>query len=288
MLMSKTGTPEEQADADVSHTAATPTITAPPVAPAYLVWWERRRSVLIGTAGWVVFLGLWELAVRFKWIDTPFLAAPSEIGSTLFSLFSSGEIWNDLAVSGQELLIGLALSTGVGITVGILMGWYRWLRELLDPFVSALYATPRIALIPLIILWLGIGIESKVMIVFLTSVFEVLVNTSAGVRSLDEGIVRTARSFGANSLQIFRTVALPSSVPFILTGLRLAVGRGLTGVVVGELFAAQAGVGHALSRSAQLFQISETFAYLALIAFAGIVLVAVLTRLERRFDAWRF
>lgn len=288
MLMSKTGTPDEAVEANLLRAGAAPSVTAPPVVPAYLAWWDRRRSLLIGTAGWVAFLALWEAAVGFKWIDTPFLAAPKDIASTLFSLFRSGEIWNDLAVSGKELLIGLALSAAVGITLGILMGWYRGLRELLDPFVSALYATPRIALIPLIILWLGIGIESKVMIVFLTSVFEVLVNTSAGVRSLDEGIVRAARSFGANSLQIFRTVALPSSVPFILTGLRLAVGRGLTGVVVGELFAAQAGIGHALTKSAQLFQINEMFAYLALIAIAGIVLVSLLTRLERHFDAWRF
>lgn len=288
MVIGKSGTPEKIADAEVSRPGARPLIGAPPVSSAYRVWWKRRRAVLIGTAGWAVFLGVWEAAVRLRWIDTPFLAAPGQVASTLVTLLRSGEIWTDLAVSGKELAIGLALSAGVGISLGILMGWYRWLRELLDPFVSALYATPRIALIPLIILWLGIGIESKVMIVFLTSVFEVLVNTCAGVRSLDEGIVRTARSFGASSLQIFRTVALPSSVPFVLTGLRLAVGRGLTGVVVGELFAAQAGIGHALHTSAQLFQINEMFAYLAIIAVAGIVLVSVLTRLERRFDAWRF
>jgi NitT/TauT family transport system permease protein len=288
MSISRTEKPDEAVDADLSQVGARPTVSAPPAVPAYLIWWDRRRALLIGVAGWVVFLGLWQMAVGFKWIDTTFLAAPKDIASTLYDLLRSGDFWNDMAVSGKELLLGLALSAAVGITLGMLMGWYRTLREVLDPFVSALYATPRIALIPLIILWLGIGIESKVMIVFLTSMFEVLVNTSAGVRSLDEGILRAARSFGANSLQIFRTVALPSSVPFILTGLRLAVGRGLTGVVVGELFAAQAGIGHALTSSAQLFQINEVFAYLALIAIAGIALVSLLTRLERHFDAWRF
>lgn len=261
---------------------------APPAMRPFDVWWERRRALVIAVAGWVVVLGLWELAVRLAWVNPLFLAAPSQVAVKLVDLFTSGVIWRDLRVSGLELGLGLFLSATVGIVVGVLMGWYRWLRELLDPFVSALYATPRIALVPLIILWFGIGIESKVVIIFLTSVFEILVNTSAGVRSIDEGIIRASRSFGAKSLQIFRTVALPSSVPFILTGLRLAVGRGLTGVVVGELFAAQAGVGHRLTRAAQLFQVDEMFAALFIIAGAGIFFVYLLTKLERHFDAWRF
>lgn len=261
---------------------------APPEMRPFAVWWDRKRALVTALVGWLVVLVSWELAVRFEWVNTLFIAAPTEVVAELVELFSSGEIWNDLRVSGTELGLGLALSATVGIVFGVLMGWYRWLRELFDPFVSALYATPRIALVPLIILWFGIGIESKVVIIFLTSVFEVLVNTSAGVRAIDEGIIRTARSFGANSLQIFRTVALPSSVPFILTGLRLAVGRGLTGVVVGELFAAQAGVGHRLTRAAQLFQMEEMFAALFIIAGAGIFFVFLLTKLERRFDAWRF
>ena len=262
-------------------------LAAPPTMHPFTVWWDRKRALVTAMIGWAVVFGAWELVVRFEWVNTLFLAAPSEIVEKLIELFSSGDIWPDLRVSGTELGLGLALSATFGIVVGVLMGWYRWLRELLDPFVSALYATPRIALVPLIILWFGIGIESKVVIIFLTSVFEILVNTSAGVRSIDEGIIRAARSFGANSLQIFRTVALPSSVPFILTGLRLAVGRGLTGVVVGELFAAQAGVGHRLTRAAQLFQIEEMFASLFIIAGAGILFVYLLTKLERRFDAWR-
>lgn len=260
----------------------------PPEGGPVAVWIDRRRPMLVGALGWIVVLVVWELAVRQEWINTLFVSSPTEIWAALGKLFSTGVIWRDLRVSGTELGLGLALSTVVGIVFGVLMGWYRWLRELLDPFVSALYATPRIALVPLIILWLGIGIESKVAIVFLTSVFEILVNTSAGVRAVDEGMIRTARSFGAGSLQIFRTVALPSAFPYILTGLRLAVGRGLVGVVVGELFAAQAGIGHRLTRAAQLFQMDEMFAALVIISVSGIVLVSLLKKVERRFDAWRY
>jgi ABC-type nitrate/sulfonate/bicarbonate transport system permease component len=272
----------------LSEPEVLPAAAAPAVAPGYLVWWDRRRSFVVGLLGWLVVLTAWEVTVRLELVNTNFIASPTQIAAALVELVREGDLWHDLAVSGRELAFGLGLSIIVGVSLGLLMGWYRWLRELLDPFVNALYATPRIALIPLIILWFGIGIESKIVIVFLTSVFEVLVNTSAGVRSIDEGIIRTARSFGASSMQIFRTVALPSSVPFILTGLRLAVGRGLTGVVVGELFAAQAGIGHGLTQSAQLFRIDAMFAYLAIIAVTGIVLVSLLTKLERRFDAWRF
>lgn len=265
-----------------------PPLADPPQMSRFALWWDRRRALVTALIGWVVVFGAWELSVHFEWVNTTFIAAPTAIADELIELFSSGDIWEDLRVSGTELGLGLALSASVGIVIGVLMGWYRWIRELFDPFVSALYATPRIALVPLIILWFGIGIESKVVIIFLTSVFEILVNTSAGVRSTDEGVIRAARSFGASSLQIFRTVALPSSVPFILTGMRLAVGRGLTGVVVGELFAAQAGVGHRLNQAAQLFQMEEMFASLFIVAGAGIFFVYLLTKLERRFDAWRF
>ena len=125
----------------------------------------------------------------------------------------------------------------------MLIGWYRKLRMIFDPFLNALYATPRIAMIPLIIIWFGIDWQSKVFIVYMSSFFPILVNTVAGVRSLDPDLLRAARAFCASDWQIFKTIAIPGSVPFILTGIRQGVALGLIGVVVGEMFGGSKGVG---------------------------------------------
>jgi ABC-type nitrate/sulfonate/bicarbonate transport system permease component len=169
----------------------------------------------------------------------------------------------------------------------MVLGWYPRFRYALDPFVTFLYATPRIVLLPLFIIWFGIGVESKIAVVFLGAFFAVLINTTAGVRSLDTQLIRVARSLGGNDLAIFRTIALPASVPFILTGLRLGLGHALIGVVVGEYVAAQHGVGRFMMIAGQTFQSSTLFAGLFIIASAGLVMTLVLQRLERHFDAWR-
>jgi NitT/TauT family transport system permease protein len=139
----------------------------------------------------------------------------------------------------------------------------------------------------LFIIWLGIGIESKIAVIYLGAVFAILINTIAGVRSLDTSLLRVARSFGAGDRQIFRTIALPGSVPFILTGLRLGIGHALIGVVVAEYVAAQHGVGRMMMIAGSTFQSSKVFAGLFLIAAAGLLMTYALQRLERHFDAWR-
>jgi len=175
----------------------------------------------------------------------------------------------------------------LGIILGLLVGWYARLRYALDPFITFLYATPRIVLLPLFIIWFGIGVESKIAVVFLGAIFAILINTTAGVRNLDANLVKVARSFGASDFQLFRTIALPGSVPFILTGLRLGIGHALTGVVVGELVAAQFGVGQMMAVAGATFQSSKVFAGLFLIAGAGMLMTFTLQRLEQRFQAWR-
>lgn len=175
----------------------------------------------------------------------------------------------------------------IGIPLGILLGWYRRLYYFLDPTLSAFYATPRVALLPLLIIWLGIGIWSKIAVVFLGAVFPILLSTVAAVRTADARLLRAAHSFGATDLQIFRTIILPGSVPFIITGLRLGVGRALVGVVVGEMVAATAGIGLMISIAGNTFQTDRVFVGIFLIAAAGVVLVEALTRLERRFEKWR-
>jgi NitT/TauT family transport system permease protein len=216
-----------------------------------------------------------------------FLPGPLDIADAFVVLFAQGQIWNDMWVSGQELVYGYGLAVLIGLPLGLLMGWYRRLNYALDPFVNFFYSTPRVALLPLLILWLGIGIWSKIAVVFLGSFFPIVINTIAGVRNLDAGLITTSRSFGATDAQIFRTLALPGSVPFILAGLRLGVGHALIGVVVGELVAAQAGVGLMMAKAGATFQTSKVFAGLIIVAGTGIVTTGILQRIERRFQAWK-
>lgn len=248
---------------------------------------QRSERIVLGTAFIAVLFVVWQLVTALG-IEPPIiLPSPAGVVSALGGLFSSSDIWFDLEESGKELFYGLALAAAVGIIGGLAIGWYPRLGYFLDPFINFLYAIPRVALGPLLIVWLGIGLSSKVALVFLIAVFPVLVNTSSGVRSLDQHLLRVARCFGASDLKIFRTIALPGSVPFILGGLRLAVGQALIGVFVAELLGAQHGVGALIDNAGQQFQTDIVFAGLLIFAVAGMVLTGLVRWLEHRFDAWR-
>ncbi|HYR94168.1 MAG TPA: ABC transporter permease [Methylomirabilota bacterium] len=261
-------------------------------------WFHKHEPLVIGTASVVIVLSLWQLmgVVREQKIELPlgitmpsrlFLPSPSDVIASFGDLIADGELAQDLAVSGQEFFIGYFSAAITGIVLGLLLGWYPRVRYAFDPFVNFLYATPRIVLLPLFIIWFGIGVESKIAVIFLGAFFAILINTTAGVRNLDAHLIRVAHSFGANDLTIFKTIALPGSVPFILTGLRLGIGHALIGVVVGELVAAQHGIGRMMAIAGATFQSSKVFAGLVFIAATGMLLTYILQRLERHFDAWR-
>lgn len=249
--------------------------------------WDRLRRPASGTFTVVALLVVWEVSVTRGWLDDRFLAAPSAIAAELVTMFATGSIWPDLAASGAALFLGLVLAIVVGVVIGVLYGWYRSVDDFLSPVVTTLYATPRIALQPVIILWLGIHLQAKVFIVFLSGLFEIILNTSVGVRTVDERFVRMARSYGVRDLRLFTSVALPHAIPYVLTGVRLAVGRGLVGVVVAELFAAQQGVGYVLIQASRQFRPDRMFAALVIITTTGVVLTAAVGALERRFLVWR-
>ena len=248
---------------------------------------RRYEPALIGVGSVLLFLIIWQAVASARLVPRLFLPGPLDIVDAFAVLFRQGEIWNDIWVSGQELVYGYGLAVLIALQLGLLMGWYRRLNYVANPFVSFFYSTPRVALLPLLILWLGIGIWSKVAVVFLGSFFPIVINTVSGVRNLDAGLVKTSRSFGATDAQIFRTLALPGSVPFILAGLRLGVGHALIGVVVGELVAAQAGVGLMMAKAGATFQTSKVFAGLIIVAGTGIVLTGILQRIEGHFQAWK-
>jgi NitT/TauT family transport system permease protein len=253
----------------------------------YKFYLNQERKIL-GTVAVVVFLAIWELAgSTFQLVNPMFMSAPSLIWKAAVQLFGSGEIWNDLYVSGIEFGWGYFLSVVVGVPFGIAIGWYKRFAYTCDPFVNAMNATPRVALLPLVIIWLGIGILSKVGIIFLGAVFPLLINTRDGVKTTPHNLLNAARSFGASEWQIFRSVVFPSTVPFILTGLRLAVGRALIGVMVGELYAATAGIGFMITVAGATFQTDKVFVGVLIFAITGMIATDILDRMERRFDRWR-
>src|SRR6266550_471833 len=248
----------------------------------------NQEKKILGTVSVVLFLAVWELVGNvYQWINPLFMSAPSLILKAAIELFRSGEIWNDLSVSGVEFFWGFILSVVVGIPFGIAVGWYKRAAYIFDPFVNAINATPRVALLPLIIIWLGIGILSKVGIIFLGAVFSILINTRDGVKTTPLSLLNAARSFGASEWMVFKTVVVPSTVPFILTGLRLAVGRALVGVLVGELYAATAGIGFMITVAGATFQTDKVFVGVGIFALSGMIGLELLTKVERRFDQWR-
>jgi NitT/TauT family transport system permease protein len=275
---------EELWDAKLAETSA-----------AYKFYLNQEKKIL-GAAAVIVFLAVWEFMggawsvynpIPILRINPMFMSAPSLVWNAAYGLFSSGEIYNDLYVSGIEFFWGYTLSVIVGIPFGIGVGWYKKMSYIFDPFINAMNATPRIALLPLIIIWLGIGIPSKIGIIFLGAVFPMLINARDGVKTTPHNLLNAARSFGASEWQIFRSVVFPSTVPFLLTGLRLAVGRALVGVLVGELYAATAGVGFMITVAGATFQTDKVFVGVLIFAITGMVLTESLNRLEGRFDKWR-
>jgi len=254
---------------------------------AYKFYLNQEAKILGGSAV-LIFLTAWELVGNtLQLINPMFMSAPSLIGKAAWQLFASGEIWNDLYVSGIEFFWGYFLSIIFAVPFGIAIGWYKKFAYVCDPFVNAMNATPRVALLPLVIIWLGIGILSKVGIIFLGAVFPLLINTRDGVKTTPANLLTAARSFGASEWQIFKSVVLPSTIPFIITGLRLAVGRALIGVMVGELYAATAGIGFMITVAGATFQTDKVFVGVLVFAITGMIMTEIINRYEQRFDKWR-
>lgn len=247
---------------------------------------RRRLRTPYGVVSILLGLGLWEAYVRLFKPSELVVVAPSKIAVTLYDMFRDGTIWPDFSISMKAFLLGYGLSAAVAIPLGLAIGAsltaYRWT----NPWINALYSTPIVGLAPLFIIIFGFDLQAKVAVVITMVVFPILINTVSGARAVGLDHKELAVVFRANRLETFRRVLFPGSMPFILTGLRLAVGRGLIGVVVADLFGASAGLGLNLQRSAQSFDTAAIFAVTALLAFLGIVLSELVAFLERRAYRW--
>jgi NitT/TauT family transport system permease protein len=247
---------------------------------------RAHQDLLLGSGAMLLFLALWELIPWLGLVKPLFTSSPSRIFVAAQWLFANG-LWYDIWVSTRAFMLGFGLAIVAGIPIGVGLGWSRRLRALFEPFVVVLYTVPRVALLPLIILWLGIGIGSKVGIVFLGAVFPIIINVMSGIRTADETLLKCGRAFGATNRQLMLTIAVPGSIPFMITGMRLGASRALVGIVVGELVASSAGIGHMMSRAGATFQTDKVFVGVILLAIFGLVLSKSLGALEARVDSWR-
>ncbi|HKV43641.1 MAG TPA: ABC transporter permease [bacterium] len=245
---------------------------------------QHIHDLLVRVAAAVAILGLWEALGRR--INPLLFAPPSAIVRASVQVIGSGELWKYLSVSLRVFAIGTLLGTVAGIAVGIVMARVRILDLSLEPFMIALYSTPMVALIPLLVLWLGFGDGAKSAVIFLFTVFPVLVNTYQGVKSVDPKLLEVARSYRSPERTLWVDVILPSSVPFIVAGIRLAIGRGLVGMVVADLYTAVSGIGYLIVRYAQNIQIDRLFVPVVVLSLLGITLVQGLRWLEMRVAPW--
>ncbi|GAB4068545.1 ABC transporter permease [Ancylobacter sonchi] len=263
--------------------SATPAIRLP---PGRRVW---RWFLDYGT-GAAVILGLllaWELAVRSGTVNPMFSSSPSRILVAGIDIARDGSLARHLLSSGYTFFVGFGLAIVAGVPIGVFIGWYGWANRAFSPLVSAFYTTPRIAMMPLFIIWFGLGLGSKVALVFLSAVFPLIVNMQVAMQNIDRDLKRVGDAYGASQWQLFRTIALPASVPFLLTGLRLAMGRGLLGVVAAEVFGGSEGIGYLIEYAGATFRIDVVFVGVFLIALFGIAMDRGLYALSRRLDSWK-
>ena len=252
--------------------------------------WQRFESTILGTGTIFLLLLVWQFLPDFvpmKAGTKLFFTVPSHIAGTLWDMFATGSIWAPLGVSASAFAIGLAMAIVVGLPLGVLLGRSATLNAMVDPFITAFNATPRLVFLPLLMLWFGIGIWSKVAVVFLGALFPLLINTYESVRNADKLLINVVRSFGAGEWDIARLVVVPNSLPFIIVGLRLAIGRAVLGVVVSEFFGSQDGLGVVMVRAASQFKVDIVFAGLIVFAALSLIMTGLVKLIEDRLTRWR-
>ncbi len=245
----------------------------------------QMRPVLLKTASVVVALVVWEAYARR--VDPIFVAPPSAILRAFADLVRTGELPVQFAKSMIPFAYGLGASIIAGIAIGLAMGKYWSVDYLLDPHINALYATPRVALIPLIMLWFGLELSAKVIIVTSLAIFPIIINTYAGVRNVSPAHLEVARAYGANERQIFFKILLPAALPFIMAGVRLATGLAIIGVVVAEFFTQIQGLGGMIVNFGNVFATAKMFVPIVILSALGIALTELVTRLERWLAPWQ-
>lgn len=243
-------------------------------------FWKSSGAVL-------VLLG-WELGARAGVLPERYISRPTAVIETGLQMILHGGLIRDIGVTATELAIGMGLAIAIGIPVGLVAGWYRRVRYAVDPWLSALYATPSLGLLPLLVLWFGIGIRSTTALVVISAVFPIIINVMVGVHSVDVRLLRMARSFRAGQMRIFKTIVLPATVPYLVSGLQVGLARGLIGVVIGEMYATlDGGLGYIIAVSGSSLDVNQMFVAVVLVTAAGMIMTGGIRSLEQWLQRWK-
>ena len=248
---------------------------------------QRRwttAQIAIRALSLLLVLSAWEYIGRQ--INPVLFTYPTAVAAAAVKMIASGELWKYLSQSLIVLFAGLGLATVFGIALGLVMARFWVIDVALDTYITALYSIPSVALVPVLVLWFGIELSAKIAVVFLFTFFPIVINTQQGVKNVDARLTEVGRAFRCSERQLWIHIVLPAAVPFIVTGLRLAIGRGLIGMVLADLYTAITGIGYLISRYASIYRTDSMFVPIATLGLLGITLTSVLRYIEKRVAPW--
>lgn len=251
---------------------------------------RTERSIGPRTTGllsFLAFLILWQAIILVTGIHATLLPSPGSVASSFGQIWSEGILWPAVVDSLQPLFLGLLAGLVVGVILGLLIGSSRWLELVAAPYLWGFFATPRIATAPVIILWLGLGFETKTTLVFISALLPVILSCKEGVQTVDESLIQAARSFGAGRVALFRHVVVPYTLPFIANGIRNGIARGFVGLLIIEMTVGRGGIGQQVIRSMGNFDTARMFAFTAVLVLTALVLITLSRKLEAYASRWR-
>ena len=246
-----------------------------------------RKELLRGCISILVGLVIWEILTRLLLENELLIPPPTSVIRSFWNLTLSGQLNKHFAATLIEFSYGFTTACIVGIVIGYFMGMHKWFDEIMDPWIATLYSIPIITVVPLIIIWFGIGMISKVIVVFKITAVAIILNTAAGIKNLDPVWIELAKSLRLSIWETTYKIHFPGALPYIITGMRLGVGRALLGVVVAELMAANAGLGYMLRDSSETWDSPKLFVTVILLAAIGLVSFNLIKRLEQKMAPWR-
>lgn len=248
---------------------------------------KRNANLLLGLLSVALFLAFWEGIFLLVPFNPLYISKPSLIWGGFVDLVLSGRLLYDLSVSAVPFFYGFIAAAVFGIAIGIVMGWRIKVGYALDPLMTMFYASPLVALAPLVIVYFGVGVTGKTLIIFLLSVFPFIFNAQAGVRAVDRLLINVVRSLGGRQRDLYLKVLVPSVLPYVVAGARIALGRGLIGILVGEFFAASEGIGYAIAKFGDLFALDKMFACIFVIMIIAVIMTEGIRWAERAAFPWR-
>jgi len=242
--------------------------------------YEKHGKILVGTLAVGVFLLLWEAANPF--LDPLILTVPSRIAKDMFVIAINGELAHHAFITMTTFAYGYAAAAVIAIPLGIIMGRLRIIEYVVDPFVTFLYATPKVAILPLLIVMFGIGFLPKVTLAFLGVFFPLLINSLAGAKNVDPLLIEVSSSFNISKMSLWTKVVLPYTLPFIFAGLRLGIGIGLIMVIVGEFWASNAGLGYMIMIASTRYDTSRVLSGVVFLAIGALILTKIVEKVQSR------